>query len=265
MNPKVSIIITCYNYGKYLEEVLDNVFNSYYDNFEVILVDDGSNDKYTLDILEKIKNKNIKDLNIIRQENTGVSGARNTGLSVASGEYVMFIDTDDKIDKEYILKCVDILERQSEYSFVYTNSIFFNDKRRVKIFNLRYNFYSLLFRNYIPITSLIRKAAIIEVGGYKKCSYEDWELYINLGEHNFFGYYLKEYLFFYRVHNDSKQKKDDLKREENIREIKNIHRNLYSKENILKLKKIWYKGFIGFIFSEIFRIIRAGIIRIKLL
>lgn len=263
MRKKVSVIITCYNYGEYLDEALDSVLNSLYDNFEIILVDDGSTDAYTIEKIKEIENKNINNLKIIRQENSGVSISRNNGFKSSTGDYIVFLDADDKIDKKYIPKCVDILDSKENIDFVYTNSIFFNENKKKKIFNLKYNFYSLLFRNYIPITSMIRREAFLSIGGYKKCSYEDWELYINLGKNNFNGYNLKEYLFFYRVHNNSKQKKDDNNKELNIKEIQKIHQDIYNIENLKFIRRSSYSNFISFLFSECFRLIRALIIKIR--
>jgi len=264
MRKKISIIITCYNYGKYLEEALGSVFNSDYDNFEVILVDDGSTDSYTIEKIEEIENKGLENLIIIRQENSGVSVARNNGFKASSGDYVVFLDADDKIDRDYLKKCAEKLDRNSKVSFVYTNSIFFSEKNNVKIFNLKYNFYSLLFRNYIPITSMIRREAFAFVSGYKKCNYEDWELYINLSKNNFEGFYLNEYLFFYRVHANSKQVRDDKNKQENILQIRNIHKDLYNDENLKLMKKEAYSNVFDFVFSEIYRVIRAFIVRARI-
>lgn len=263
MRKKVSVIITCYNYGKYLDKALDSVLNSLYDNFEIILVDDGSTDIYTIKKIDEIENKNISNLKIIRQNNFGVSMARNNGFSKSTGDYIIFLDADDIIDNKYIGECADILDKNDYISFVYTSSIFFNDKKKKKIFNLEYNLYSLLFRNYIPITSMIRREAIERVNGYKKCGYEDWEFYINLGENGFYGYYLKEYLFFYRIHKDNKQNKDDINRENNIGEIKDIHSDLYNPKNLYLMKRKLYKNNLNFLFKELIRLIRAIVINFR--
>lgn len=263
MSRKVSVIITCYNYGQYLDEALDSVYNSNYDNFEVIIVNDGSDDINTIDKLNDIKKRGYKNLSILDQDNSGVVKARNNGFKLSTGGYVVFLDADDKIDRNYISKCAQALDSNPSISFVYTDSIFFNEKKQVKIFNLEYNFYSLLFRNYIPITSMIRREAFSSVGGYKQCNYEDWELYINLAENGFIGYYLNEYLFFYRIHGNSKQKKDDIDKEKNILQIKDIHKDLYNKETLKKIKEESYKDNLDFIKKEIFRIVRAIIIRYR--
>ena len=93
---KISIIIPVYNAEKYLEKCLDSVINQTYKNIEIICVNDGSKDN-SLKILEEYAKKDER-IKIITQENKGVSVARNTGIKAVSGEYIMFVDSDDKIE-----------------------------------------------------------------------------------------------------------------------------------------------------------------------
>lgn len=93
---KISIIIPCYNVEKYLPKCLDSVVNQTYKNLEIICVNDGSNDG-TLKIIEKYKKKDDRIV-LINQTNIGVSQARNNALKYVTGNYVMFIDSDDWID-----------------------------------------------------------------------------------------------------------------------------------------------------------------------
>lgn len=96
---KFSIIIPVYNVERYLSQCLDSVLNQSYDgDYEVICVDDGSTDGSPA-ILEEYAGKNDK-IKIIRQENRGLGGARNTGLRAARGRYVWFVDSDDWIEQE---------------------------------------------------------------------------------------------------------------------------------------------------------------------
>lgn len=93
---KISIIIPCYNVAEYLPQCLDSIFNQTYKNIEIICVNDGSTDN-TLDILNKYK-LNDNRVVVVDQENSGASAARNHGLNYVTGDYIMFVDSDDWID-----------------------------------------------------------------------------------------------------------------------------------------------------------------------
>lgn len=100
MNPKVSIVIPTYNVEKYLKRCIESIINQTLDEIEIIIVNDGSTDMSgkIADELSKIDSRII----IINQENKGLSGARNTGLNAARGEYIAFIDADDWIEMQAI-------------------------------------------------------------------------------------------------------------------------------------------------------------------
>lgn len=93
MNKKISIIVPTYNVEKYIDKALKSIVKQTYKNLEIILIDDESKDS-SIEICEKYM-KQDKRIKIIHQKNKGLSGARNTGLEVATGEYIMFIDPDD--------------------------------------------------------------------------------------------------------------------------------------------------------------------------
>lgn len=93
MNKKISIIVPIYNVEKYIEKALNSIVNQSYKNLEIILINDESQDK-SIEICKKYIEED-KRIKIINQKNKGLSGARNTGLENATGEYIMFIDPDD--------------------------------------------------------------------------------------------------------------------------------------------------------------------------
>ena len=86
---KISIIVPCFNAEKYICRCVDSLLNQDYDNYEVVIVNDGSVDD-TLNILNK--HKNNSKIKIISQKNSGVSVARNTGISNSSGDFICFVD-----------------------------------------------------------------------------------------------------------------------------------------------------------------------------
>ena len=109
---KVSIIIPIYNVEQYLPKCLESVINQTYKNLEIICVNDCSPDD-SLKICQGYAQKDSRIKLINREQNGGLSAARNSGLEVASGEYVYFIDSDDYIDSDYIEKMVQMIEKHS--------------------------------------------------------------------------------------------------------------------------------------------------------
>ncbi|MGX3043797.1 glycosyltransferase family 2 protein [Helicobacter sp. T3_23-1056] len=112
MNPKISIIIPIYNVERYLPKCLDSVCNQTYKDLEIICVNDCSPDD-SLEICQRYATKDSRIRIVDREQNGGLSAARNSGLEVASGEYVYFIDSDDWIDLDYIEKMVAMIQKHS--------------------------------------------------------------------------------------------------------------------------------------------------------
>ena len=113
MNEKVSIIVPLYNGEKYIKKLLSNIFSQTYSNIELILINDGSSDG-TYDLVQKLikKSPNTIKVILINQDNQGISKTRNNGLDEASGDYVVFIDQDDGINRDYIERLVEEIKKQ---------------------------------------------------------------------------------------------------------------------------------------------------------
>lgn len=105
MTPKVSVVIPVYNVELYLEECLESLLNQTYTNVEVICVDDGSSDS-SLHILKKYSCKDDRVI-VLTQKNLGAACARNFGMSIARGKYLLFLDSDDVFHPDMIRKAVD--------------------------------------------------------------------------------------------------------------------------------------------------------------
>lgn len=110
-SPLISIIIPCYNAEQSLERCLNSVVSQYYQNLEIIIVDDGSRDQ-TSDIYTKFKKEDYR-IKVIKQNNSGVSKARNVGLKAVTGAYVCFVDSDDWVEKNYCEELYNILAAEN--------------------------------------------------------------------------------------------------------------------------------------------------------
>ncbi|MEN8078825.1 glycosyltransferase [Clostridioides difficile] len=104
----VSIIVPAYNVDKYIQKCIISILHQTYTNIEIIVVDDGSTDK-TGEIIDNIS-KNDKRINILHKKNEGVSVARNSGIEISKGEYLVFVDGDDYIAPDYVEYMVNLIE-----------------------------------------------------------------------------------------------------------------------------------------------------------
>ena len=109
--PKISIIIPVYNAENYLEECLLTISQQTFNDFEILAINDGSTDR-SLEILKKYQAKEPR-LQVISQENKGVSAARNLGLENAQGEYITFVDADDWLHPESLEQYIEIAEKEN--------------------------------------------------------------------------------------------------------------------------------------------------------
>lgn len=116
----VSVIVPIYNVEKYIFNCVTSIINQSYENLEIILINDGSEDD-SLAIIKKISIKD-KRVKIINKENAGVSSARNTGLDICSGKYVVFVDGDDYLEPNYIAYFVSLIkEYDGDMAISYNN------------------------------------------------------------------------------------------------------------------------------------------------
>ena len=100
MKQLISVIVPVYNSEKYLKECINSILHQTYENIEIIIINDGSTDNSLL-ISQELQ-KEDKRIKIINQKNSGVSYSRNKGIQEATGEYIMFVDSDDFIVQNYI-------------------------------------------------------------------------------------------------------------------------------------------------------------------
>lgn len=113
MNPKVSILIPCYNVEKYLNHCVESVITQTYTDLEIILADDGSRDG-TAELIQSFMRRDPRVIGMFRKENLGVSSTRNEMLDHCTGDYILFIDSDDWIDPEMVRRLVDAIDSETD-------------------------------------------------------------------------------------------------------------------------------------------------------
>ena len=203
MDPLVSIIIPCFNQGHYLEEALASLSHCEQDLFEVIIINDGSTDEYTNSYTRKLSESGY---HVVFQANKGLAGARNAGIALAKGEYILPLDADNKILPEYLTMGIEILKAQPNVAVVYGDANYFGERQgiwKVGEFNLQ----KLMLYNYIDACAIIRKSVFDKLGLYdpymKKQGMEDWDLWLRIGFSGSQFHYIEKPLFEYRVVKDS--------------------------------------------------------------
>ena len=196
---KVSIIVSCYNQGCYLIEALDSVLAQTFEDWECIIIDDGSIDNTSL-VAQKYLNKD-KRFRYIYQENQGVCVARNHAIYSSKGEYILCLDSDDKISSTYIELSVMELDKDKEVALVVCNYQYFG-KSQKKVFLESYSIEKLMGHNLFINCSMFRRIDFDRVGGFNlnmKLGLEDWDFWLSILENGEKVKYLDGIHFFYRL------------------------------------------------------------------
>lgn len=198
MSPQVSIISPCYNQDKYLSEAIDSVLAQTLQEWELIVVDDGSTDN-SAEIAQAYAAKDNR-IKYVWQENAGPSAARNKGVALTSAPLLFFLDGDDRLHPEILQRGVEYMQSHDDCVLYYTRAQFF-DKRSGE-FVLNYTSYrDELTANNIDCACMIRRTDFLRVGGFDEDlrGYEDWEFFIRLLYHNGKVHRDSEILFDYRI------------------------------------------------------------------
>jgi len=236
-NKKVSIIIPCYNQGKFVADAINCALEQTYKNIEIVVVNDGSNDN-SADIIKSFADKYKNILFFDEKENKGVVYARNMAIEACQGEYILPLDADDKIDKTYVEKAVEILDKNPKIGMVYCKARYFGDKN--EFWKLPdFNKSLFLYVNCIFNCALFRKSDFLKAGKYKynmEYGSEDWDLWLSFVEMGLEPYRLNEILFQYRIHSkESRNHKSSKYTEQLFLELIKNHTNLYlNDEKIVK-------------------------------
>ncbi len=244
----VSIVIPCYNQAQYLEKTVKSVLASDYRPLEILIVNDGSKDN-SLSIAQQLSDEN-ELIQVMNQENAGVASARNAGILAAKGKYILPLDGDDLISKNYISEAIRILDTKHEVKVVYCKAVKFNDQGQ-KPWKLKpFSRAQLARDNMIFVAALFRKKDWEEVGGFSedmKMGREDWEFWIKILKNGGEVVQLPFVGFFYRLTPSSKRKKTGTseKKRERIAYLNAKHSDFFERElnGPLRFQRTWSKPY----------------------
>jgi glycosyltransferase involved in cell wall biosynthesis len=197
---KVSIVIPCYNRGAMLSEALASIERVRNETLlEVIIVDDGSSDADTIRILDEATKAGYS---VVSQPNRGPGAARNTGIRLAKGEFILPLDSDNRLRDVYLDEGVSLLKNKPSIGVIYADAEYFGQKSgrwHVQEFSLL----SLIRMNFIDVCALYRKKLWEEVDGYDEqiicMSLEDWDFWLRVARHGGRFVHLPKIGFDYRV------------------------------------------------------------------
>lgn len=206
--PKISVVVPAYNAMTYLPETLENVLQQTWQDFEVIVVNDGSSDE-TPQWVAQLTDPRVK---LISQENQGLSGARNTGITHAQGEYVAFLDADDLWEPSKLQKQLQVVEKNPNIGLVYTWVVLidsqgrktgrtFQDQAQGQVWT------TLIQENIVRCGSvaLVRRECFETCGLFDKnlrSFVEDWDMWLRIASKYQFAV-VPEGLVYYRQHANS--------------------------------------------------------------
>jgi len=267
-NTRLSIIIPCFNDGQFLKEAVASVTACPDQIYEIIIVNDGSTDSLTHQVLNELRSNGYQ---VIDQPNQGAPAARNTGIRLAKGEYILPLDADNRIRTAYIYKGIEILDRYPDVAVVYGDVEHFGEEihaleelpdfsvpydvisfesgfravQRIPDFNLSW----LINHNYIDMCAVFRKSVWDECGPYDinmpfGC-YDDWDLWLSIAKKGYRFYHIPEILFEYRVKPTSLSTASRSEEKNKVvhRYLASKHAALFPKEyrSYFKLYRGWLK------------------------
>ena len=197
--PKISVIVTNFNYGRYLFECVESIRNQKFQDFELIIIDDASTDGSSTLV------GHLADKSVTFKKNQGTCVASNTGVQVASGTYCVFVNADDKLDPEFLSASLSTLENDPSLALTYTDFWHFGQSGDKKFDNgvvfPEWDLERLKQYNFILCSALFKKEVFDEVGGLQvDYGLEDYDLWLRMALNGYQGKRTPGYLYHYRAH-----------------------------------------------------------------
>lgn len=230
----------CYNDGKFIRECLDSVHQQHYVNYEIVVINDGSTDTFTNKVVKGIDHPKIT---VLETDNQGVSLARNTGIKHSNGKYILPLDADDKIGKNFIGEAVAILESSEETKVVCCDIQLFGVRNEVIQFQ-EYTLERLMGRNIMTVSSMFRKSDFDQTHGFNpnmKDGFEDWDFWLTLLKTGGSVHKISGIEFYYRIKQNSRNSSLKDKYRKLRRQIYNNHKDLYAQHMLDPLESFEYE------------------------
>jgi hypothetical protein len=176
--PAISVITACYNHGRYIGEMIQSLLDQTFQDFEIIIVNDGSTDN-TQGVLDSVSDGRIT---IVHTTNQGPAAARNIAADMAKAPLLFNLDADDKIAPDLLEKAYSASQNNPDVGIIYCDVELFGD-RTGRLDTGRYSTEAMLIENRITSIALFRKADWMAVGGYSTelvYGLEDWDFWLGI-------------------------------------------------------------------------------------
>jgi len=207
---RVTVVIPCFNYGRYVRQAVDSALAQDDAEVRVVVVDDGSTDGQSAAACEACRGDRVE---VICQENRGLSAARNLGAATAQDEFLVFLDADDWMEPWFVqalgaaVRAEDAAGRGGDLSHAYGQQRM-SEMGRGAIWEVPdWDPVLLLISNLHPPTTLIRRERFIEAGGFDESmreGYEDWDLWLRFAERGWRGVRVRRPVYTWRRHSGGK-------------------------------------------------------------
>jgi GT2 family glycosyltransferase len=238
-DPDVTVVVPVFNDFRFIDEALASVYEQTYSSWEIVMVDDGSTDPAVIQYLESLHRPRLRQ---VRQENTGLPGARNTGMRLARGRFLVPLDSDDQLEPEFMSRMVSALDQHPQAGFAHCYARLHHDIDAFFV-TRPFNPYWQLLGNGVAQCGLIRAEAWEAVGGYDETmvlGHEDWDFWMRLMEARWGQVQLTEVLYKYRKHGVSMSVDAEARFEAARRMVRDRHPRLYAEEKMRRFKKRWF-------------------------
>lgn len=237
--PAITVVIPCYKHADFVDTAIQSVRAQTFRDWEIVVVDDGNDEAEAIKLRDLILSYDSPDIRLIRHaQNSGLASARNTGVDMARGSWIVPLDADDKLAPTFLEKTLQATGFDPR-KFVYTDTYLWWPEAETPTKLLAahdYDFDEALQRITWSCSILYAKEAWKQVGGYKPQmsdagGWEDWEFTISFGEIGICGARVPEPLFYYRQHSEEQMRHKAEANKPRLQEtIRRLHPEVYRGE-----------------------------------
>jgi glycosyltransferase involved in cell wall biosynthesis len=227
--PSISVVIPCFAQAEFLHGAVESIVGQTRPDWEVVIVDDGSPDATAEVALAAVEEFGDR-VQLVRQSNRGVAAARNAGIAIARGRYVVPLDADDVLEPEFLARTAGALDSDPAIGVAYTDYVEFGARDRTVIVP-EFDFEGLCRGNHIISTAMFRKEAWQAAGGYNPnmtLLFEDWDFWIGCAERGFRPRRIPGALVRYRIRAGSRNDRTPLERRQMTEQLMANHPTLYT-------------------------------------